>query len=166
MSRLILMLILVLAQVQGTERERRLAELRDLSSRLTTLIIEGRPQDLAPLLSYDIVVSREVALPTATVRKDLDAHGEIYCRIFDTKCARTPRLVSARDIFIKERANLNTAIRFYAPETDGKEDLDFAYITYSWGKNGSTYGWPEGVFVGLERIGQNWRISALFPTSY
>jgi hypothetical protein len=74
--------------------------------------------------------------------------------------------LSAREIFLKEKGKLRTEIRFYTPDTDRNEDLDFAYITYSWGGNAADYGWPQGVFVGLERIGNNWKISALFPTSY
>jgi hypothetical protein len=166
MSRLILGLLLLVAQSSGVDRQQRLTELKDFSTKLTAIILDGKAQDLATLLSYEVVISREVALPAAAVRKDLGSRGELYCRIFDSRCARNPKFLSARQLLMNQGTNLQTDIRFYTPDSDRQEDLDFAYITYSLRRSAPESGWPAGIFVGLERIGNKWTISALFPSSY
>ena len=158
--------LVVFAQAQDrvSTRQQRLAELENFSKKLTSIVTQGRPEDLVPLLSYDIVLEVEVTKPTNAVEEDLLSRGQIYCRIFSTPCARKKDFLSVRDILTRQRANLRTDIRFYIATTE--EDFEFAYITYSWGGRPSEYGWDAGVFVGLERIGDNWKICALFPASY
>src|SRR5690349_5420504 len=149
--RQVLAFFLMFLQVPSTAvslRQQRLAELQEFEKKLTNVILRGRPEELFPFLSFQIVIDRETALNTAAVERDIQKRGPIYCRIFDTRCAGKP---SAKEVIAASKPE----IRFYVPEATSQEDLEFAYIT-----------WKPGVFVGLERIGDRWRISALFPTSY
>jgi len=170
-------------ETRAQTRQRLLSELQNLSRTLESIVVEERVQDLVPLLSDSVTVGLEIQMPTAAIRQDLQNHREIYCRIFNASCARqiyaereknsgfsregcrlSRCFLSARDILSQGRKNPAAEIRFYIP--DKEEDFDFAYITYSQKQNSRKYGWQVGVMVGLERIGTNWKISALFPITY
>ena len=142
--------------LQAQLRQERLAEIQKIVPAITNAILQNRPADLFPLLSFDIIVDVDRMLKTVTVERDLSTRGPIYCRIF---CADGK---SVRDLLSRQGANLRPDIRFYVLEGFGKEDLEFAYIHYA----PASPAWPVGIFVGLERIGGKWWISALFPRTY
>ena len=156
--------MIILSAAQG--RQQRLKELEDFEKRLTAIVLQERLDDLSDVLDFEVIVGLERQVRAAVIDDDLQKKGEHYCRIYNTACARRwygPKFLSVKDILTKERQSLRTDIRFFKAE---EEDLDFAYITYSWGRSPLEYGWKDGVMVELERIGGGWKIRALFPVDY
>jgi hypothetical protein len=161
-----LILSLALVAQSSNLKEQRLTELRGFAQRLTAIVLDQRVEDLVSVLDYEITVALDAELSTAALTRDLRSKGANYCRVFDTPCGRArygPQFLSVADMLKRERQNLRTDIRFFKDLT---EDLEFAYIEYSWGRSAQEYGWKAGVFVEMERLSTGWKIRALFPLDY